>query len=151
MRLSLLLLPALLLAGCAAPDAIREANAPAAPQPWHSEGAFFVKPSQNSDLSTVEIPFLVNATGAEATATIAARERYGPVELPRSSAYVEARLVDADGNTLAEARRMPGGEPTLTLRAKDVPRGEAKLILGIGGGSDEQANGDLIEYTLDAR
>ena len=152
MKPALLLLLAALPAGClAAEDAAPLAGADAEPFPWRSEGAFFVEPSQGRELSMVEVPFLVNRTGATVAATVTVGARYGPLEFPRATAYVEARLVDAAGDTLAEARRMPAGEPTITLEAKDVPAGEATLVLGIGGGSDGEANGDHVAYVLDAR
>ena len=149
LRQALVLLP-LLLAGCASPEDSVEPEAKPG-TPWRSEGAFFVKPSGGSGLAVTEVPFLVNATGFTATATLAVGSRQGPVELPRSTAYVEARLVDADGKVHAEARRMPAGEPTLKLEAKDFPAGEATLVIAVGGGSDGEANGDHVTFALDAR
>lgn len=149
-----LLLAPLLAAGCLAPrDPVEAAGLDADPAalpsglPWHSGGTFFVKPPPPGELSTVEVPFAVNLTGST-RATVTLGERYGPVELPRSSAYLEARLVDAEGTEVVEARRPPLGEPTLTLEAKDLPLGESKLVLRIGGGSDEKANGDYVKYEV---
>lgn len=160
MKPSLLLLaPVLLAAGCATPTGATESAAAdptlpggsAAAAPWRSEGRYFVEPSNGGGLSTTELPFLVNATGFTATATLTVGSRQGPVELPRSTAYVEAQLLDAEGNVLAEARRMPLDAPTLTLEARDAPAGEARLVIGVGGGSDGRANGDYVAFALDAR
>lgn len=155
-RALLLLVPVLLAAGCASPDdavGAASADAPAGGDgafvPWRSEGSYFVEPSQGPGLSTTEVPFLVNGTGRAIRATVTMGERYGPVELPRSTAYLEAGIVDASGRTLAEARRMPLGEPTVTLTVEDAPVGEARLVLGVGGGSDGKANGDHVTYALD--
>lgn len=156
MRLSpfALIAPLLLLAGCTTPnDAVDAASTDVAGAvadfvAWHSEGQFFVRPSQGSEPSEVEVPFLVNATERATRAVVTIGERYGPVELPRSTAFLEAQLVDPDGQTIVSKRRMPAGEPTLTLETKELPVGESRLVLLIGGGSDERADGDSVKWTV---
>lgn len=144
-----LLLP-LLTAGCAAPAAELDAAAASAFVPYDASGAFFVKPSRGNDLSRTEVPFLVNETDRTATASVTMGARYGGAELPRSSAYLEVELLDAAGDVVAAGRRMPLGEPTLKVETDDLPSGPATLVILVGGGSDEKANGDHVSYRITA-
>ena len=137
-----------LAAGCLAQDAPPENDAPAA-LPWRSGGAFFVQPPQSDAPTKTVVPFLVNRSGADVTVRLAIDARYGALDVP-STADVRARIEDAAGETLAEGGRRAGGAATFTLEAKGVPRGEARLVLLVYGGSDGEANGDRVAYVIDA-
>lgn len=150
MRPAPLLVLVLLLAGCLAPAA--EVAAPPAPPgvaPVHLEGEVWVEPSSGGEPSRHEVPFWVNATGRNATATVSFGERYLVADLPQTSGYFVVRIEDAAGEALAEEERMLGGPMEIRLELPESPMGELRLVVLARSGSDGSSMGARFAYVVD--
>lgn len=152
--LALALLTCALLAGCASPSlaAPREAAtappATAAHPPAHLAGTVWLAPSQGQERVRVELPFDA-ATGMAIDAKLAFGMRMG-VDLPAGFGDVVVELRGPDDALLATGH-LTAQEATAALHASANATGTHRLVLLSYGGSDGAANGDHVDYALDAR
>lgn len=154
MRLALTSMGLLLLtAGCVdePEDTLGAASVPEADvpvEPFGAEGTVWLPPSSGEDRVETLIPFPVNASGSSLVAELALGSRYGPLDLPPVLTDVLVELRAPDGTVLAEGA-LDMQETQARLEARAQAAGEHVLALLSYGGSDEQANGDFVDWRLD--
>lgn len=140
-----------LLAGCFAPTPAANQTPPAEAAPFHAEGTAWL-PSATDRRSEARVPFVVNATGMDATAHVSLGARW-MIDLPKPTANVMAELRGPEGETLATAT-LGATRPEATLSTEDLPAGAYALVLLAYGGSDEGRAGgwgDHVDFVLDAK
>lgn len=155
----------LVLAGCTSsetPDAPVDdigrpgatEDAPARPDqesaaPFHLDvsGTLWLPPTTGSAPTESVVPFQLNAT-ADVHVTL----HLGSTITPVATADAVVELRDASGNVLAQAEfHPPGFEPNeQTLDVDAALAGAYELHFATYGGSDEAANGDYVDYRIQA-
>lgn len=153
MRTALILFA--LLAGCTqlpassveTPASVADAIAPF--EPFLAEGTLWLPPSTEDRVETL-IPFPVNASGARLLAHAELGSTYGPLDSPITIADVLLELRAPDGTVLAEGRLGMEG-PTADLEATSESVGEHTLAILSYGGSDEEANGDRVDWRIETK
>lgn len=155
MKLALLLLATLLLAGCAAPASTRTTAAPAdhasasSASATHLTGTVWLPPNQGQERARSEVRFVINASDMAIVAKVRLGSRYS-TELPTTIANAQVELRAPDGSLLASAMLGASGKMEETLRAQANTAGEHKLVLLTYGGSDGASLGDYVAFTIDA-
>lgn len=144
------ILLALALAGCldVADEAGTALSDGALAAPFLAEGTVFLPPTQSDARTQTLLPFPVNATSSTIALDLALGSRYGPAEVPPLATDVLVELRAPDGSVLAEGA-LSMGEPEAHLEAVANASGEHTLALLSYGGSDEQANGDYVEWRVE--
>lgn len=143
---------ALLATGCItdaatdAPDAMDQA---ASALPFAGEGRIYLPPSNGNDRVESLIAFPVNASGMSLVADLALGSNYGPLDAPVTIADVRVELRAPDGTVLADGA-LGAQNARAHLEASAATSGEHALAILSYGGSDEEANGDHVDWHLDA-
>lgn len=143
---------ALLATGCitnAATDAPDATTQAAAALPFAAEGRLFLPSSTGNDRAESLILFPVNASGMGLVADLALGSMYGPLAAPATIADVLVELRAPDGTVLADGA-LGTQNPQVHLEAMATVSGEHTLAILSYGGSDEEANGDHVDWRLDA-
>lgn len=130
-----------------AAEAVANATMAAPPAPVTIEGTVWLPPTTGNDRteSLVELP--VSVDGQTIRATLHLGSWYGIAEIPPVLTDVLVELRDPAGVVLAEA--------SLTMGQTDAevdgisPAGTAILALLSYGGSDEEGNGDHVDYVAE--
>lgn len=137
---------AVTLAGCISPDLSR--SEPAF-EPLHLQGDHWVPFPPSAERAREEIRFPVNASGRTVHSEVSITETYAGVQVTGSKAEVTMRLYKANGDEVGAASRASLGPQNLHIQTRDLPVGEATLVIEVRGGSDGSGNGDHVTWTID--
>lgn len=114
------------------------------------EGTLWLPPSDSEARKETMIGLPANFSGMLLVGELTLGSQYGPAALPATVADVLVELRGPNGDVLDDAQ-LSTSEPTATLGATTTMAGPHTLAILSYGGSDGQANGDYVRYSVESK